>query len=105
MRSQGIITNYHYDNNEWYTTKIDNEEIFFKNKNNEDRIIESIIISSETSLKIQLFRTNPNGDIGYESDIIFIPASSNFSTSTAQYNGIRVIGLLGQKIRWVGNFV
>lgn len=107
--ARGIITNYHYDTDIWYTTKVDDEVIVFKDKNLERREIEDWVISANTTnLLISVIRTEryPNTEeIAYESDIISILANSDWRDGgITKIHGIKVHGLAGQKIKWIGNY-
>ena len=108
LDANGIISNYHYDNSEWYTTKEIDEVILFKNKDGERREINNWIIFSDNSeLLVQMIRTEdyPNTEnIQYETDIIKISTGASWSSGQIKFHGIKVLGAAGQKIKWIGNF-
>lgn len=104
--ASGIITNYHYDNDEFYITKEIDEIIFFKDESDTRRELNSWSISGDgTDLLISLFRkkgdTLPD-EVGYKTDKIKIGANFSLEGDDARFEGVIVYGDIGQKIKWSG---
>lgn len=107
--ASGIITNYHYDGDEFYTTKEVDEIIFFEDQNNARRELNAWTISGDgADLLISLFRkkgTNLPNEVGYKTDKIKIKSSTALKGEDVRFEGIIVYGNIGQKIKWIGNLI
>ena len=106
--ASGIETNWHYDDNEWYTTKVEDEVIFFKGEDGNLRTFTSWIIFAETNkIGISMIRRSgnrPDETVGYQTGRITIGANASWSNEILSFDGILVHGLAGQKIKWMGNY-
>lgn len=104
--ASGVITNYHLStpSNKWYTTQEIDEVIIFKDKDNNNRSINNwSIFANTTDLEIQLIKTFEN-EIVYESDVITIESNTYWSNDYIEIEGIKILGEIGQQVRYVGNF-
>jgi len=78
----------------WYITQINNEIINFKDTNNQQLHLNSLFIEAEnTPLYI-----NINGYI------LYIPVNESRNCDFEKISSIQVMGNLGQKIRWSGQY-
>ena len=95
--SGGIITNYGLDNASYYTTKVDDEQIMFNGHDCSD----VMVFAHDTELLFRFLKVNIDGDIIDKSDIIPVDPGAIFGDDRNEWGGIEIVGLSGQKVKFI----
>jgi hypothetical protein len=100
-----IVTNYHLTDggSEFYATTEADEVVKFQDKNGNIHNCQSIRIDSDgTDLLIQLARVDSDGSVLHTTDTLSILAGSYISFDNVRFNAVKVLGALGQNIKFTG---
>ena len=96
--SRGIITNYDLDNTPFYTTKVDDEQIMFKGYVDCNDVM---IFAHDEELLFKFLKVDMDGSVIGESDVIHLESGSVFGDDKNEWGGIEVLGLMGQKVKFI----
>ena len=106
MTYSNIVTNYSLSTpaSEFYTTVSIDEVIKFKDYLGEYHDLKTVRIDANgTDLLVQFVKYDDIG-IAALSDIILINSSSFVNISEIEFGGIKILGAIGQKIKFYGMY-